>query len=84
MVYKVITNPPEVFDKKKGKMHRLEKMPLEKEPLTEDEIALIKRWIEEELLGKSIGLMQSHSNKNCRKTDSSWPKNRIDYFIWLK
>ena len=84
MVYKVITDPPEVFDKKKGKMHRLEKMPLEKEPLTEEEIALIKRWIEEGAPWEEHWAYTKPFKQNLPKTDSSWPKNRIDHFTLAK
>ena len=85
MVYKVITSPPEVHDVKKGKYRHLEKMPLEKEPLTKDEIALIKKWIEQGATWE-----EHWAYENAKKYESpsvktkGWSKNYIDAFTLAK
>lgn len=84
MIYKVITNPPEVFDKKKGKMHRLELMPMEKDPLTKEDVALIKRWIEEGAPWEEHWAYTAPVKQSLPKLDTDWTKNRIDYFTYAK
>ena len=83
MLYKVITSPPEVFDKHKNKTRQLEHMPMEKDPLSKDEIALIKRWIEEG------ATWEEHWAYNPVKKPQlpaapDWVQNRIDNFILAK
>ncbi|MCM8530161.1 MAG: PSD1 and planctomycete cytochrome C domain-containing protein [Lentisphaeraceae bacterium] len=84
MIYKVITNPPEVFDKKKGKMHRLELMPMEKDPLTKEDVALIKRWIEEGATWEEHWAYTAPVKQSLPKLSTDWVKNRIDYFTYSK
>ena len=65
-------------------MHRLEKMPLEKEPLTEEEIGIIKRWIEEGAPWEEHWAYTKPFKKILPRLNSSWPKNRIDHFTLSK
>ncbi|MCM8526008.1 MAG: DUF1553 domain-containing protein [Lentisphaeraceae bacterium] len=84
MLYKVITSPPEIFDHNKKKNRRLEHMPMEKEPLSAEEIALIKRWIEEGAVWEEHWAYNAPKKEELPKVSSDWPKNRIDYFILNK
>lgn len=84
MLYKVITSPPEVFDKHKKKNRRLEHMPMEKEPLSTKEIALIKQWILEGAIWEEHWAYNAPKKEALPKLDSQWPKNRIDHFILAK
>ena len=84
MLYKLITSPPEVFDKHKNKTRRLEHMPMEKEPLSAAEIALIKKWIEEGAEWEEHWAYNNAKKQTLPKVDSDWPKNRIDHFTLAK
>lgn len=84
LVYKVITSPPEVFDKHKNKNRRLEHMPMEKEPLTKEDVALIKKWIEEGAPWEEHWAYNEPIKEKLPKVNSNWPKNRIDHFILAK
>ena len=84
MLYKVITSPPEVFDKHKKKTRRLEHMPMEKDPLSAQEIALIKRWIEEGAPWEEHWAYNNAKKQTLPIVNSDWPKNRIDYFTLAK
>ena len=84
MLYKVITSPPEVFDKHKNKTRRLEHMPMEKDPLSAEDTTLIKRWIEEGAEWEEHWAYNNARKRELPKVDSNWPKNRIDYFTLAK
>ena len=84
MLYKLITSPPEVYDDHKQKHRRLEHMPMEKEPLSKEEIALIKTWIEQGAHWEEHWAYNPPEKQELPKTNSNWPANRIDFFTLNK
>jgi len=84
MLYKVITDPPVVFDKKKNKKRRLEHMPMEKDPLSNKEVALIKKWIEEGAHWEEHWAYNLFTQQDLPEKSSKWTQNRIDNFVLAK
>jgi len=85
LLYQIITNPPKIWDAKKKKHRHLEKMPLEKEPLTEHEVELIRLWIEQGASWEEHWSFEKPQKTVVPKEKSDdWSKNNIDPFILAK
>ncbi len=60
------------------------RMPLDKEPLSKEEIALLTRWIEQGAEWVDHWAYQQPERPEPPKSRSSWPKNNIDQFTLAK
>ncbi|MCB0628833.1 MAG: DUF1553 domain-containing protein [Saprospiraceae bacterium] len=60
------------------------RMPLESEPLTDREIDLIARWIDEGAHWEEHWAYRRPELPDIPQTGSDWPRNDIDPFVWNK
>lgn len=60
------------------------RMPLEKEPLSDDEIAVLKKWIEQGAEWEEHWSYLKPTEPEVPDAESDWPINEIDFFIERK